>query len=198
MKRTLVLGLAAVLSFTFTISIAAQKRPIASQNAGREIYGTTSNKIYTNNIIGIKLQVPQEMEVMEPSFVDLKLVAAVKGSVFAGQNLIVKNLVFADVHPVSFGITAMKLPVNLSNLNGEDILNDPLFKRPIDPTPKREQLGNAVFAYSDSRIGQVDHRAYAIVRRGYYISIVLSYQSTEDLDVMREYLAAANFNWNGR
>ena len=44
----------------------------------------------------------------------------------------------------------------------------------------------------------VQNRSYAFVKKGYYISIVIMYKDKADLDVLRETIAGADLNWNGK
>lgn len=200
MKRAyisvLVMAVAVVLSHT----AAAQKT--AKTNAtgpDRAVYGQVKDNIYTNSVIGLRIQIPKEMEVDDPSFVDVAMVPTqVPGSMFAGQTLTIKNLFSARAFPVMFICTATKLPLKLQKKTGEEILNDRLFKEPTAPVAKVETLGNNTFAYVDGKTRFNENRSYAIVRKGYYISIVIGFKDKGDLDVMREYLARADFDWTGK
>jgi hypothetical protein len=171
----------------------------SAQSAARAVYGKVTNNVYTNTVIGLKIQIPKEMEIDEPSFVDLALVPTqVPGSVFAGQTLTIKNLFSARAFPVMMIATATKLAPKNAKMTGEQILNDRLWREANGPMAKVETLGSNTFAYVDGKTRFNENRSYAIVRRGYYISIVVGYKETGDLDVMREYLAASDFDWTGR
>ena len=179
---------------------AAQKTPSGGQSANsRAEYGQVEGYVYTNNVIGLRIQIPKEMEVDAPSYVDMALVPTqVPGSMFAGQTLTIKNLFSARAFPVTFMCTATKLPLKLQKKTGEEILNDRLFREPSAPMAKVETLGKNAFAYVDGKTRFNENRSYAIVRKGYYISIVIGYKDKADLDIMRQYLAAADFEWNGK
>lgn len=200
MKRVhssmLVMAAFVLLSHTVT----AQKPGKASQPApGRAVYGQVKDNVYTNSVIGLRIQIPKEMEIDEPSFVDVSLVPTqVPGSMFAGQTLTIKTLFSARAFPVMFICTATPLPLKLQKKTGEEILNDRLFREPNGPMAKVETLGINAFAYVDGKTRFNLNRSYAIVRKGYYISIVIGYKDQGDLDVMREYLAAADLDWKGK
>ena len=178
----------------------AQRSPKASEPApGRAVYGQVKDKVYTNNVIGLRMQIPKEMDVDEPNFVDAALLPTqVPGSMFAGQTLNIKTLFSARAFPVMFICTATKLPLKLEKKTGEEILNDRLFREPNGPMAKVETLGTNTFAYVDGKTRFNQNRSYAIVRKGYYISIVIGYKDVGDLDVMRGYLAAADLDWKGK
>lgn len=179
---------------------AAQRSPKADQTAaGRAVYGLVKDNVYTNIVIGLRIQIPKEMEIDEPTFVDAALVPTmVPGSMFAGQTLTIKTLFSARAFPVMFICTATPLPLKLQKKTGEEILNDRLFKEPNAPAAKVETLGSNTFAYVDGKTRFNQNRSYAIVRKGYYISLVISYKDPGDLNVMREYLAAADLDWKGK
>lgn len=181
-------------------SAAAQKTPnVGKSFTNQAEYGQVNGKVYTNNLIGLRIQIPKEMDVDAPSYVDLALVPTqVPGSMFVGQTLTVKTLFSARAFPVTITCTATKLPLKLQKKTGEEILNDRLFKEPSAPMAKVETLGKSVFAYVDGKTRFNENRSYAIVRKGHYISIVIGYKDKADLDIMRDYLAAADFDWNGK
>ena len=163
------------------------------------IFGKTVGHTYTNAVIGIKLNIPKEMSVDDSQRAALSLPTGhIAGSIFGGKTLTMLPLLSASVPPVSMIITGTKLPLHVNDTTGEAILNDALFRRPADPKAKVEKLGNNLFAYVDGKTRFNQNRSYAIVKRGYYISIVLMFQSQDDLNIMREYLADANFDWNGK
>lgn len=193
-----------VFKFALTVSIlmaitgaaAAQKAPTAQARAA---YGQVKDHVYTNSVIGLRMQIPTEMEVDEPSYVDVALVPTqVPGSMFAGQTLNINSLFNARAFPAMFACTATKLPLKLQKKTGEEILNDRLFKEPSAPAAKIETLGTNTLAYVDGKTRFNLNRSYAIVRKGYYISIVIGYKDKGDLDAIREYLAAADFDWTGK
>lgn len=191
------------LAFTFTIIMVlnhtATAQKAAPKGQAQAVYGQVKENVYTNSVIGLRIQIPKEMEVDEPSFVDVALVPTqVPGSMFAGQTLTIKNLFSARAFPVMFLCTATKLPLKLHKKTGEEILNDRLFKEPDGPAAKVETLGDNVFAYVDGKTRFNENRSYAIVRKGYYISIVFGYKDKGDLDVLRDYLAKADLDWTGK
>jgi len=196
LKTGLVLAAFVMLSITAN----AQKSPKATQPVpDHSVYGQVKDGVYTNSVIGLRIPIPKEMEVDAPSYVDVALVPTqVPGSMFAGQTLNIKTLFSARAFPVIFICTATKLPPNLQKKTGEEILNDRLFKEPTAPMAKVEKLGTNSLAYVDGKTRFNENRSYAIVRKGYYISIVISYKDKADLSVMGEYLAAANFDWTGK
>ncbi len=191
----------AIAAFTLLSQTAiAQRSAKPAQPApGRAVYGKIDGHTYTNSVIGIRITIPKEMEVDEQSFVDVALVPTqIPGSVFAGQTLSIKTLFSARAFPVMFICTATKLTPKLANMTGEQILNDRLFREPKGPMAKVETLGKNSFAYVDGKTRFNENRSYAIVRKGYYLSIVLGYKDKGDLDVLRQYLGAANFDWTGK
>ncbi len=203
MKSVFKLLLSVTIIIVLNQAAAAQRtvttpKPAATDNA-RAVYGQVEGKIYTNNVIGLRIEIPKEMEFDEPSFVDVALVPTqIPGSMFAGQTLTIKTLFYARVVPVSFICTATKLAPSLAKKTGEEILNDRLFRKPNGPMAKVETLGGNVFAYVDGKTRFNENRSYAIVRKGYYLSIVFMYNEKGDLDALREYLADADFDWTGK
>ena len=121
------------------------------------------------------------------------------GGIFAGKNLTVKNILTAEVFPVSFIWTAMKLPAGRENVTGEQVLRDPLFGGAGAASKvKVEKLGNNTLAYVDQSFRFAESRSYAFVRKGYYVSVVIRYKSLDDLNILRDVLADADLDWDGR
>jgi hypothetical protein len=202
MKSVFKLALTVSIVIVLNQAATAQKKAATAQKAAtanaNAIYGEVKDNIYTNTVIGLRIQIPKEMEVDEPSFVDVALVPTqVPGSMFAGQTLSIKTLFSARAFPVMFICTATKLTPKLAKMTGEQILNDRLFREPTGPMAKVETLGTNTFAYVDGKTRFNENRSYAIVRKGYYLSIVVGYKDRGDLDVMRDYLAAADLDWKG-
>jgi hypothetical protein len=196
MKNISKIVIAAAVATLVAIGVPAQNVPTGP---ARLVYGEVKDHTYTNRVIGLRMQIPKEMDIDAPSFVDVALVPTqVPGSVFAGQTLTVKNLFSARAFPVIFICTATKLPPKLAKLTGEQILNDRLFKEPTAPAAKVEKLGNNTMAYVDGKTRFNLNRSYALVTNGYYISIVIGYKSADDLEIMREYLAGADLAWTGK
>ena len=198
-KLLLTVSIIMVLNQAATAQKSIRRQTPAATSNARAVYGQVKDNIYTNSVIGLRIQIPKELEVDEPSFVDAKLVPTqIPGSMFEGQTLTIKNLFSAGAFPVSFICTATKLAPNLVKKTGEEILNDRLFKEPNGPVAKVETLGTNTLAYVDGKTRFNENRSYAIVRKGYYISIVLMYKDKGDLDVLREYLADSDFDWTGK
>jgi hypothetical protein len=190
MKTTLTILLTLIAITSFSFPTAGQKKAgTATRVTGREIYGQTVRNIYTNRVLGIRFQIPAEMEVLEPHYVDIALVPT------PGQKLIVKSLFNAEIHPVSINCTAMKLPANMAGASGEDVLNSPIFRSPGTPRVQVETLGSTTFAYTDMPMKLVTWRSYGLVRKGYFINITIGFRAEEDRDILRQYIAAADFDW---
>jgi hypothetical protein len=194
-----VFKLALTVSIAMVLNQAATAQKPAPSSQARAVYGEVKNNVYTNKVIGLRIAIPKEMEIDEPSFVDVALVPTqVPGSMFAGQTMPVKTLFSARAFPVMMICTATKLSPKLAKSTGEQILNDRLFRQPDGPMAKVETLGSNTLAYVDGKTRFNENRSYAIVRNGYYISIVLGFKDKGDLDVMRQYLAQADFAWTGK
>jgi|SRR5688572_12831907 len=177
------------------LPLRAQKA--VPQAASRAIYGKTVAHVYTNSVLGLRFSLPAALAIQEPHYVDVSLMTTVPGSMFRAKPLNVKSLLAGSIFPVQFILTAAKLPPQLATVTGEQILNDPIFRTANGPRAKVESLGNKTFAYVDGTTRFADNRSYAIVQRGYYLSIVIMYKSKGDLDVLRGVLANADFDWKG-
>jgi hypothetical protein len=165
----------------------------------RDVYGKAVGHKYYNSVIGLRVALPDALEISQPSYVDLTLTAApAVGGMFAGKNLTVKTLLNGEAFPVAFIWTAMKLPAGRENVTGEQVLRDPLFKGAGTSVVKVEKLGNNTLAYVDQSFRFAESRSYAFVRKGYYVSVVIRYKSPDDLNVLRDVLADADLDWNGR
>jgi hypothetical protein len=176
-----------------------QAKTAAPAAASRAIYGKAVGHKYYNAVLGIRVALPDALVIAEPNYVDLTLAAApAVGGIFAGKNLTVKNILTAEVFPVSFIWTAMKLPAGRENVTGEQVLRDPLFKGAGTSVVKVEKLGNNTLAYVDQSFRFAESRSYAFVRKGYYVSVVIRYKSPDDLNVLRDVLADADLDWDGR
>lgn len=197
MKKVNILMLALGAFVLLSHTADGQKTAKTSQPApGRAVYGQVKEHFYTNDVIGLRIQIPKEMDIDEPTFVDAALIPTqVPGSMFAAQTLNIKTLFSARAFPVMFISTATALPLKLQKKTGEEILNDRLFREPNGPAAKVETLGTNTFAYVDGKTRFNLNRSYAIVRKGYYISIVVGYKTQDELEIMREYLAASDFDW---
>ena len=194
-----IIKFALAVSIVMVLNQMTEAQKAATTTDARAAYGQVKNNVYTNSVIGIRIVIPKEMEIDEPSFVDVALVPTqVPGSMFAGQRMIMKNLFSARAFPVMMMCTAMKLPPKLAKTTGEQILNDRLFRQPDGPMAKVDTLGSNTIAYVDGKTRFNENRSYAIVRNGYYISLVLGFKEKGDPDVMRQYLAQADFDWTDR
>ena len=199
MKNVFKITLAALAVLLVLDQGTAAQTAATPTGQARQAYGQMTGHIYTNSVIGLRIQIPKEMDIDDQSFVDVSLIPTqVPGSMFAGQTLTVKTLFSARAFPVVFIATATKLPPKLAAKTGEQILNDRLFREPSAPMAKTEVLGGHTFAYVDGKTRFNLNRSYAIVLKGYYISIVFGYKDRGDLDAMRGYLAAANLAWTGK
>ena len=191
-----IIKFALAVSIVMVLNQMTEAQKAAPTTDARAAYGQVKNNVYTNSVIGLRIVIPKEMEIDDPSFVDVSLVPTqVPGSMFEGQRMTVKNLFSARAFPVMMICTAMKLTPKQAKMTGEQILNDRLFRQPAGSLAKVDTLGNNTLAYVDGKTRFNENRSYAIVRNGYYISIVLGFKDKGDLDVMREYLKQADFGW---
>jgi hypothetical protein len=195
----LIIKFALAVSMVMVLNQMTEAQNATPATDARAVYGQVTKNVYTNSVIGLRIPLPKELEIDPPNLADAALIPTqVPGSMFAGQRMIIKNLFSGRAFPVIMMCTATKLPPKLAKATGEQILNDRLFREPNGPAAKVETLGSNTLAYVDGKTRFNENRSYAIVRKGYYISIVLGFKEKGDLDVMRQYLAQADFDWTGK
>lgn len=197
MKQLFAICAVVTFSILFSQVLHAQKPTVADQR----IWGVQTGQTYTNEILGLKLTLPNNFTVEEPTRASVNWIPSlVPGSVFENKTLVIQNLLASSgpQPPHKFGLLVIKLPTNLANMTGEQILNDRLSREPGAPTAGVEQFGTTKFAFRNTANRFAQLRSYVAVIRGYWVSFDVSYRTEQDLNLHREILKNADFNWNGK
>jgi hypothetical protein len=197
MKQLFAICAVVAFSVLFSQVLHAQKPTVADQR----IWGVQAGQTYTNEILGLKLTLPNDFTVETPTRTSVNWIPTmVPGSMFENKTLVIQTLLGSSGPrpPHKFGLLVIKLPVQSKNVTGEQILNDRLSREPGSPAAQVEKFGTTTFAYRNTANRFAQLRSYVTVIRGYWVSFDVSYRTEQDLNVLREILRNADFNWVGK
>lgn len=183
------------------MGFAQKGSAIVNEAEDRSVFGQTVGNVYTNSVLGIRMPLPNGLEVNEPSYSDFGLIvpAGAKSDLFGKQIPKIKYVFSGKATvPTSFVIKVMKLPATAAGATAEDVMNDPLFRGSGSPAAKIETLGKTSLAYRDYSNQFVQSRTYAYIKNGYYISLVILAKDSGDFEALRQTIARADLNWAGR
>lgn len=196
MKKFLMILCAIGISALLLITAQAQKRtkskPRAAKPAATFGYGTVSGQVYTNKFFGLKLTVPDQWEIKklkgkERSFPDgTKILLFAE---FSGQD---------TKRYASFLCAARKIPASEKNFSIRKALEAMVVEpeEGMSKNVREESLGEYTLPYIEEIEEDRSKRMYAVTYNGYLIIFSFLYVEAEDLDLMKQILAAATLTGN--